>query len=418
METSAKGASIKAGGKTYLFQFNTMLNDYQYLSDKFFKVRLSARDVQYTHLDPKLQKIAPTTSDKSPIDGFFNLDLLYSGSTFSVNHSHQWGANKRGGLLTLLGATGKGEIDTSALNDIIGKLSKEGTFATTKGALINAIKSGGKFTDGNFTTAQKQLINSEIQNQNFDKVDLSNAYEGSTPLSFTITTTLMTYEDPMRDVVFPCKILEYLSYPKTKASGGLLSILRDFGYSVQTPSDVPFKPEAWEKIRDGIFKVQSNQGAEKSGLNIQSRKGSPPPVWSVKFSNGLHSLDNCALTNVSVNYFGPWLEKPKELSDKDGLQRFFNIEGNGEQVTSQGKKGKTGKDFAQSIFASSDQMTAEEISKERDSAGRGGYPSYAEVSLTFTDNFSNPFGENVLASVFGGLDSIVSVDYANANGAS
>ena len=404
VETGMSNASIKAGNKTFVLQFNKMLKDYQYLTDKFFKIRLKAWEVPGTEIKNDKNGKIEKTDDFTNI---FNCDLLYSGQSFSVNHSHQWGANNRGFLASLLGGIGGAKgFNLSALKD----MSKADQDLSN---LWDSLKSKATGDEGVLEINDKlaETINRNIRNPIFSTVDLSNSYEGSSPLTFTVTATVIAYDDPIRDVVLPCKILEYMSYPKLNTSSGLTKLLSEYGYTIGAEKSPGYDPARWQKVRDGIYKAaftdgESNtfSGTDSTALSFRTREGKPPPVWQVSFSNGLHSLNNCALTNVGVNYYGPWLAKPRKIEESNGTLLQSAMEGLAAGAGAMGWPM-----VATAMGFASNALTPEEITTNAESSGRGGYPSYAEITLTFTDNFNFPHGEDVLKSILGGVEDVIHV---------
>jgi len=117
--------------------------------------------------------------------------------------------------------------------------------------------------------------------------------------------------------------------------------------------------------------------------------GDAPPFWIVSSSNGLIHMTNCHIENVTVNYYGPWVESPK---NSNFLNDFLSSQGS--SLDSLGADNLAIKN----VFPNAQLIGT---SKSIGYSGLGGYPSYATVSITFKHSLSKVFGEEFLLSMTG-----------------
>ena len=126
------------------------------------------------------------------------------------------------------------------------------------------------------------------------------------------------------------------------------------------------------------------------------RVGHAPPFWKVSTSNGLLHFSNANITNLTVTYYGPWTKGPTE----EGIKQFLG------NVAGLANVSSGGFDMA-SVFPSAKPMAGigDMIeSNTIDWKKMGGFPSYAEVSITFKSAFDKIFGEEWLLAMAGSVD--------------
>lgn len=363
----------KASG-CHIFQYNKLLNDYQYFSDNFFKIRLQAFEAPYQAVDSKKQSLTATSPSNTAI---LDLELLYSGQSFNVSHQHEWGSSDSSAVGNLIKKIGSGQGDFSNIGKV--DLAIDAATQAWTGDSVKAIDSSSKLGQSLFTPNR------------FGKIEVANAYKGSTSQTFNITTTFIASSDPYKDVVFPCKILESIGYPTLVQDSALLSAARSTASAV-VGSNVISKVK---KSTDEDSKIKQVLQNSTKGT-FSARYGKVPPVWNVMFSNNLHGLSSCALTAVNVEYYGPWIKKPNESEVEKSIARLNN------------GANADFNDIAKSIYEDGDKLTAKEFDAKN--GRKGGFPSFATVTLTFTDTFNNPFQEDILRNLYGNLDTMISVE--------
>jgi len=105
-------------------------------------------------------------------------------------------------------------------------------------------------------------------------------------------------------------------------------------------------------------------------------------------------LPNAHISNITVNYFGPWVEKPPKASFAEAIQTLGNSSGMGLDPTTVFPDS--------SLIGNLGQGALDIISNFIDSSSNlGGYPTYATVDITFRHAFEKIFGEEWLLSMTG-----------------
>lgn len=145
------------------------------------------------------------------------------------------------------------------------------------------------------------------------KIDIADSYQGTDKLSITIPFTLFTKNDFIRDIFGPIMLLNVISHPKrtnVRIAEDLIKILRN-GNSLAM--EAGFKG-ALTASQLNVAETAITNGADNAldifnsimpGFRIFS--SAPPSYVNVRHSTGIFNLKNCAITNFSYRYKGPWV---------------------------------------------------------------------------------------------------------------
>ena len=393
--------TVTPSNERLLMPINPLLTDYNIGKD-LFRVRLKSRANRVSKVDGDKIK-----QDKN--DGLlkYNLEILYAAPSLSVSHSFDYS------------------------NSFLGEVM-EGANSMTRG--LN--RTGAGFEA--LSTAGGNVVDA-IQGANVGGLDVAPIYKGSTRPSFTFNFILLAHTDPFLEVVLPCQFLQYLAYPQISPSNGdsLIKMLNRHSQSGAFPGsnedftrdptvgdlaeDRPqkkgeskedyekFRLEA-EKKRDTLLSKFSADG----GNNWRYQTGSPPDFWEVETSSGIMNIKFAHISGLNITYHSPWVSPARSYEGKyaSSLQ-FANAVSS--IVNSGAQGGESGvASMVKSIFPNSLDFGAsalksiggalpgslgaglKDFSGEVDYGFEGGYPSYAEVSMTLTSNYEKTFGEDWL----------------------
>ena len=361
-------------GDTFLPN-NDLLTEYGITdSNNLFSVNLQA--FKPPVISVKKTKGGSEVNPESTPTPLKTFDVLYSGQNLKIDHNHKF--------------------DTSQLGSIVNKFFNEEVAFGFKGKDIAAqfAEAAKLFKEGD------QNIEAKLDWNTFSSVDVAKAYKGSTPPSITINFTLLASKDPLREVVLPCLALTYLSYPRlsddsllstivslaTAAGDGAASIFGQAGLGNLGAGDDKTKKDAeeLEKLATGKLKEIYTKLKSSYEGRWRAQTGYPPPFWQVTCSNGLFSMKNASLSNLSINYNGPWLAAPPPANILSTLAKFADGTSVGFPVSE--------------VFpGSSIGSIASDILGLFSAKGDGtfkGMPTYAEVTMTFENNFTQLYAED------------------------
>lgn len=397
-----------AVNQTFL-PWNDIIRTYNFDKDSLFRVRINA----YSQTAPSLS-VGPsgpqvtTIADPSPI---WQCELLHNEDSLTISHDQNYG--DIGGLV------GEGL-----------QLFDKGIMGVGGVDVLRGLQSVKNLASGTNVSSTIPPFRSEWND--FASVDIAKAYKGtSNPQNFSTSFILFADKDPFMDVVVPSVIFAYLSYPAIDKTKSVKELLSSFGNAVEGAGGKLGKSisSAFGKLDEGVA-GPNTEIAEKAGEYVKDastiikdlvtgvikdrwrvRIGNPPPYWTVSSSNGIIFLNNAHLKEVSITYHGPWLKPGAKAAGIAGLAEKLTGKG--------GMLGGAGGDLSSAAGDIFGGATGGSISvlgggaKEGISsllgkmAGGGGgsnlsgFPSYAEVKLTFVSNFSQVFAEEMLMGLVG-----------------
>ena len=366
VKSSITGFLGGASTPNLIYPTNSLLNSYNLNENNLFTVYVTAFDPpQFGVKSKKLSQIKP------PIE-LFNAQLLYSDTAFSINHTHKWGEGTMNSALKTVGG--------------IPQLAQKAQ------ALVNLFKDS---KDGE--PAGPSSIATEYNK--FNTVDVADVYQGSGKQTFDITFYAVAHKDPINEVVLPCLVFTYLSYPRqTEVPPEWLLALDAATQATLSENNDQVgggKVGANGEITEGLKKIVDKFADEsfKKGTEgvFRSRIGKVPPSWTVKTSNGLLDMANAHISNITTTYYGPWLKPPSE----EQTSLLQNI------ITGAGAIAGGGLPLAE-VFPGADAITGGVTGLLEGIFGGGkkagevelkGMPSYAEIKVTFESNFQQTFAE-------------------------
>lgn len=205
------------------------------------------------------------------------------------NHNHEWG--KADDIFTQL-------------------LSTVGDLAAGANRIVQGIDAIGKSDTSSGNNSPNQA-RSNIQ------PDIADTYQKSDRIELTIPFTLFTRNNFYRDILAPIMILNFLSFPKRRKLEEAAAELGALANSViqgareqlktQTPDDNPEPINALgdaEKFLNSVI----------PGFRVFALE--PPSYFNIEHSAGLFSYKNCAVTNFSYKYLGPWITTTNHPQDQ------------------------------------------------------------------------------------------------------
>jgi hypothetical protein len=340
---------------------NALINEYGFNQGNLFKLFCKATYVEAPSFKGKDGKVnLEANPPKDPIQ----FEAICNADSFSLTHSHKFG--DAGGLV---------------------------------GRAIDMFKDGGALTalKGIADFAETGTVPVATDWNTFSGLDTAKAYQGTDPLSFELSLILAAHQDPLLEVVLPAAHLTLLTYPTAsniqntdalvkqmeKVLGKLSKAEKDRAAAGEND------PEAQQAAKDSADKMERLQnGVKATGIpqNVKYRVGNPPPIWAIESSNGIISMDSCHVSSLNITYHGPWLSSPSIEQESERVETVNNA------LQMQFGSGKS----LESIFAKQDKGSVNNI---KDMQTAAGYPSWAEVKMTFTNNFSMMFGEDIVKGI-------------------
>jgi hypothetical protein len=296
-------------------------------------------------------------------------EFVYSGESFNMSHSHNFGEPR--GVVGML----KSFFDKGVL-----------------GVGGNTILAVMESMDELFTTGQTSI---KTDWNAFGALDLAKSYQGTNAPEVKISFVLFTTDDPFYDVVLPATFLTYMSYPRLSKTKDeieeMLSVLVGFlqGKAGNSSTNQP------KQSNDKTFYGKLKDAAPDKW---RYRLGYAPPTWVISSSNGMYHLNNASLRNVDVTYHGPWLPSSIVVTN-DQINSALNGIGNlGNQKLAIGQQNSS--KASQTFKTNTPYNNAN--SKQGQNVNVRGFPSWAEVTLTFASNFEQIFGEEWMLSMVAG----------------
>ena len=366
---------LAAGSSTVLFPNNPLLTDYGINSDKLFKINLKAYQPLPIRLRPNNNRVdyIHQTGANMKIAEF---DVVYSGDSFSVSHTHHWDESFFGGA-------------AQALSKSIGDVLPGGLagFASTAASILQG--------ETAFHT----------RSDTFGDIDVAPVYKGSGEQQIEISFVLLTHSDPINEVVLPAQLLTYLTYPKidndqtlnkliTKSEAFTDTVVKGAGKILKTgvnaisqafSKDPP--AEAGDRAKEKVDTKLTRGLVDHIKSFLRYRVGIAPPVWVITCSNGSQFLGNAHCKSITVEYHGPWLGAPETPSFAAAAKSFVNSSGLPSILST--------------IFPSAGILSDFGINDILTGSNKGGYPSYATINMTFQSNHKLMFGEEWLLSLGG-----------------
>lgn len=388
------GGGSVASSQRLLLPNNPLIKDYNIGKD-LFKFEISA----HTRGKKEIDEDGRTKESEDEGTKEFIMEILYNAPSLSVSHSFDWS------------------------EDFISEIA-EGTSRVIKGT--------EKISD-----ATKAIIDSDISAlsdaiRKKGGLDIAPTFKGSGKQSVTLNFILLAHTDPYYEVVLPAQLLTYMAYPSIggQSNNGALNTLvqsinargvkESFGMAELLKSKNPFSSLTGNDELDNPLRDVSNQVRDEvakrfpttGGNNWRYLTAKDPPYWKVRSSNGVYKLDSAHISNLNITYHSPWVAPLKQYGDNYGksLQFANAIKG---IVDSGAQGGSSGiASMVNSIFPNAADYAKTAVSKvggglagpageffrdfsgEKDYGFKGGYPSYAEVQMTFTSNFDKMYAED------------------------
>ena len=367
-----------------LLPSNPLLTDYNIGKD-LFKVRMKAKNHEITMKDEKGNDIK-NNNDKVNL---FEMEVLYNQPSLSINHSFEWG---------------------------------DSVFASAAENISNSAKFIKRGIDSASKLPQGKVF--DIYRENIGGLEVAPVYKGSSKPSYTVNFILLAHSDPYKEVVLPAQLLTYLAYPQIKKNNidSLLKILNGQTNSLDPlgkgnkdianldslkgeDNDVDSLLEKLQQSKVAISEAFPSEG----GNNWRYRSGSAPSFWSLESSNGLMDLDHCHISGLNIQYNSPWVAPVRSFTG--GYKKTLQFANSIKSIVDSGAQGgesgiasmvnsifpnvlDTGKSAITSAGKILGIDALKDFSGELDYGFTGGFPSYAEVSITFTSNYDKIFGED------------------------
>jgi hypothetical protein len=382
---------LAAGQSGILFPNNPLISDYGIDTGKLFRINLKAFQPLPVKLIPDGEKVRQEERNKANLK-IAEFDVLYASESFTVNHQHNWDQAGLGGAIQGL---------MTSIGSVPGGLAG---FGSTLNSMIEL--------DPKIHTRRST----------FGDIDVAPVYKGSGNQEIEVSFILLAHSDPIREVVLPAQLLTYLTYPKINGDQTIVKKLDELTNKVSNSTAEELKKGFKNSSGGGssvsppgVGPIGTGHGADDKNIDTQTkdlaqdnvntfadglvehvkstarfRVGIAPPVWVISCSNGSQFLGNAHCRTMGVSYHGPWLGAPPENSFSQAAQEFA-------QGASLGS-------LASSIFPGSDIFDLDFADIIKDT-NRGGYPSYAVITMTFQSNYALMFGEEWLLSLGGGARS-------------
>jgi hypothetical protein len=348
-------------GPTFL-PMNDLIREYGLENGSLFRVKMSA--FKNTQVTLSTKEGGPFIKSKPPTQPLFEAEVLHNEKSLSMNHQHNWGQSQ--------GLIGQAQ-----------KAMEKGFLGMKGDTIINALK-------GATDLVQRDQTNVINEFNTWGSFDVAEVYQGNSAPSFKVKFALIASKDPLIEVVIPSLIFTYFSYPslsKEKDIGNMVGAIKKmgqgaagvlgFGDSSGKKSATTIVDKAQRTLED-TWKAIKDVSAGK----WRYRVGDAPPFWMVSSSNGLIHLPNCHISNIDVNYFGPWVEAPEEKSVLEAVSGLASSSGLTPEM----------------VFPNSSLIGSFGTNSN---SGLGGYPTYATVEITFKHAFTKIFGEEFLLSMGG-----------------
>lgn len=362
------------GSDGLLLPMNSIIRDYGMLDGQTFKVKVRALQPKPIELFPNSDGM-DTKKDANPEIVVF--EVFYSADSITINHAHSWGDSMVGGMVKTA-AQAAGKIGLSSLVSM-----------------------------ANAAANKKPVISGVVRQDSWMDVDVAPIYQGTAGQKLDLTFYLVAHDDPLKEVVIPAQILTYLTYPKLQVDSSALQLIAKYVSEVSGLTgdalnkatanilkDLENNKDIPAALKDAILTaVQiagrfSGQPGDQIASSFRLRFGSPPPIWQISCSNGSLFMISAHVSNLSVTYYGPW------LSSKSQASLLKDI---GTALAS----GKPGLSSIASIYPSASVlgMAGNGLMDMLLGSNKGGYPSYAEITMSFESNFTSVFGEEWLLSL-------------------
>lgn len=388
------GGGSTTSSERLLLPNNPLIKDYNIGKD-LFKFEISAHTNGQREIDEK----GRTKTDESDNVKEFVMEILYNSPSLSVSHSFDWGDDY---INELAEGVSTGVKGLEKLIDL-----GSAAFAGDASAAVDAIRKKGG-------------------------LDIAPTFKGSGKQNITLNFILLAHTDPYYEVVLPAQLLTYMAYPSIggqSSNGALNDIVKSinsksgkesFGMAELLKNSNPLNALSGENQTTNSIKESSNKLLEEVEKRFPSAGGNnwryliakQPPFWKVRSSNGVYKLDYAHISGLNITYHSPWVAPLREYGDNYGksLQFANAIKG---IVDSGAQGGSSGiASMVNSIFPNAFDYAKTAVSKvggglagstgeffrdfsgEKDYGFQGGYPSYAEVQITFTSNYDKMYAED------------------------
>jgi hypothetical protein len=350
--------------KNIVLPFNNLVGKL-FNEKNLFKIYLTAFDqaTGYTTMNSDGRSVI-TQSNTSEV--LANLDIIYNQQTLPIVHSHKY----------------------------------EGDALSTVSNVLNSLQS----TIGGVTPAQvvgnmSESGNTYSRTGYFASTDLAPIYKGSAPPEITVSFTLFAYDNPLNEVLIPCQLLTYLTYPRSfsllkmkksktpdeetkKDIDSVRSKVNAMGLGIRTPNasvaNMIYENNKLESLDDRAV------GKQEAPEGFRFVNAKAPPRWTLRTSNNTFALETCHCSSITVTYYGPWIGRPKITDDE---AKYFKMITDGFRGVGAGISEATKEIYSRG--------TGGEIKPITDSSSSG-LPCYADIQMKFTSNYTYMYAEEWL----------------------
>lgn len=201
------------------------------------------------------------------------------------SHDHEWG--KASDMFSSL---------LSTVGDIIGGASR----------VIQGVRDAKNGLAGNDANQARSTI----------QPDIADTYQKTNRMEVTIPFTLFTRNHFYRDILAPIMILNFLSFPRRRKLEEAAKELNDIAASVIKGASALPGGESLGKINteNPVGDAEKFLNSVIPGFRIFALE--PPSYFNIEHSSGLFSFKNCAVTNFSYKYMGPWVTTTNHPQDQ------------------------------------------------------------------------------------------------------
>jgi len=360
-------------GTAIFYPYNSLLTDYGIgKNSQVFSVRI----VAFAHPDTFT---GASGVNNVPPTKLAEFEIIQCTPSVTLNHSHNYGGD-------------------SWLHGFINGVNGSAFMGLDLSTIANMVSTTMSQIEGKSTAIQTPW-------NTFGGFDLASAYQGSTAPSFSVDFNLVTHNNPLTDVVIPSVLLSYLSYPKIDKMRGtdkLVEVLSNqtsrLSAAISTFAGALGNTEgtAENTVKEAINITQKGlTTAATIAKNLSAGKwrhtvGTAPPYWTLRCSNGIYGMMNASLADVSITYNGPWIE-----ATNAGIV--------GQLSTLLSNTGMTGLNPSSVLSSATSGLDVSAVSDFFKGGANKykGYPTSANVKLTFVNNYSKVFGEEIISSMQG-----------------
>ena len=193
-------------------------------------------------------------------------------------------------------------------------------FSQLLGTVGDIVAGGSRLMQG-IRDAGNGLAGGANQPKSNIQTDVADTYQRTNRLEVTLPFTLFTRNHFYRDILAPIMLLNFLSFPKRRSVEDAASELNDLVSGIVNKLPDSLKPVDADGNVEPINAIGSTEKFMNSvmpGFRIFALE--PPSYFNIEHSAGLFKFKNCAVTNFSYKYMGPWINTTNHPQDQDVSQ--------------------------------------------------------------------------------------------------